>query len=353
MKRRMGGATLRCCGRAALIFLAAVLTGCLGDGPCGPESVECSTLPAPRKEKAPRLPTRSPITGARVYLDLTKTMRGYIADEQSRMSFTLFQHALDHVVEEAFQAADLPKVAHFGFGEKIMPDIGALQAFAVQAGEHSPKDRFDQGNTDFIRVLQDSASHPEALSVIITDGVQDLRTRVAGQVGPGFLRTELVRVVKTKLMDQGFGIWILGVMSAFDPQDCYYNVKPDHQGRVNECIPAVERRPVYIWVIARDVETGRKFSRYVYDEMRQEASKGGKGPEGLVHVLEVWPANLPHPSISIIEFRRIHDESLSMRNILSDVHSWTPASEGVGATSGCIGFSESAGGTVALPVEVN
>jgi hypothetical protein len=279
-------------------------------------------------------------------------MRGYIADGQSRIKFTLFQQALDHVIEEALQAADLPKVSRFGFGVRIRPDIGALQAFAVQSGKQSPKHRFDEGSTDFIRVLQDAAAHPEALSVIITDGVQDLRAGVAGQIGPGFIRTELVRVVKTKLIDQGFGIWILGVMSSFDPQDCYYNVKPDLSGRVNQCIH-VERRPVYFWVIARDVETGRKFSRYVYGEMRREAAKSEKDAGELVRVLEVWPANLPHPSISMIEFRRIKDESLSMRNALSDVYRWTPAPEGGRATSACIGFAESPGGTVALPVEVN
>jgi hypothetical protein len=353
MKRTPAGAAGRL-GAALGLATAGLLAGaCFGGGACDFESLECAAVAGAPSPAAP--PVDAPVEGraveGRVYLDLSTSMRGFVADERSPLRFTPLQEALDHLLAEAFAGAEIGGVEHDGFGDAIRRNVGPLQGFAVQApGGPSPRERFAEPSTDLVQAFRDAAAHPDALSVVVTDGVQDLRRSGDDGVGPGFIRTAMVRELERGVIDRGFGLWLVGVMSPFD--GCYFNVNPDPQGRVNQCM-RVEARPVLFWILSRDLTAGRRFVQSVAEGLRRPSPPAAAGvarPE--VQALEVWPGAVPEPRLEVTRGTELGREFFT-DNLF--VGAWLPSAALTaprGVTAACVTFERRAGGLLRVPLQL-
>jgi hypothetical protein len=304
--QRLAPALLTTTAAAGALVLAQ--TGCVGGERCTSGSVPCTAalesaaqILAPASERPEAEPVV--VTHGRVYLDLSESMRGFISDAEAGIPFSLLQETMDRILEEAFADIGLDTVERHGFGTEIHRDLPPLQSFAVQAaGGPSPRALYTEANTDLIGVVRDIAAAPQALSVVITDGVQDLRqTGQGGVVGPGFIRTALQQALVDELIEGGHGLWLLGIRGQVDTEECYFNVKPDAQGQVNRCLH-VSQRPVYLWIAGRDVDLARQLVSYLTTKLRAEAAARPLGDDDqLIEVLELWPGSLP--TLTLAEIR--------------------------------------------------
>lgn len=342
---RRGGARLA--GVCAALLLVAVALGTLPgcSRGCSVKPVQCSRLPeraAP--QAAPRLAEPPAVSEGRIYLDLSQSMRGFIGGGEDGVGFTLLQRGLDGILDEAFATAGVPSPSLVGFGSELRRDLPPLPAFVVESGGSSPRKRYSEVQTDLGAAVRDIRRAPRTLSVVVTDGAQDLRVAGAGSVGPGFVRTALVRLIHDELIQRGFGVWLVGAMSDFG--DCYYNVRADRQGRVGRCIE-VRRRPAYFWVFSRDLGKGRELVRYLVRELRSES---GVGEGASVEALELSPGALPK-----VRLRPAAGEDLARlkdldRGRLSTVAGWRDDESFPGATAACVRIPWIPGQAVQLPV---
>jgi hypothetical protein len=311
----------------AALLLVWALSGCAG--PCSPEPFQCTALPP--------APAASPesITEGRIYLDLSQSMRGYISDGD--VPFTLFQRALDGLLQEAFAEVRLTNPTLLGFGSGLRKDLPPLESFVLTGKEGPPSQKFNETSTDLSVTFRDIRKSLRALSVVVTDGAQDQRDGPSGSVGEGFVRTALVNAVRDELIQKGFGVWLVGVMSGFD--GCYYNVRPDRQGRVGQCIQ-VQRRPVYFWVFSRDLGKGRALVRSLADRLRAEAPNQ-------VNALELSPGAIPGVHLAQPEpeeVRRLVTSKTALRDRLATIRLWrSPA-------AACVELPFVADGNVQLPL---
>jgi hypothetical protein len=334
-----------------LAALAALTFGASCSRRCSLEPVRCSKLSekgAPTVVASEREQRPAAVSEGRIYLDLSQSMRGFIADSGGAMSFTLLQRGLDGLLEEAFATAGVPSPALLGFGSELRRGLPPLSTFVVSSGAVSPRSRYAEVRTDLGAALRDARKAPQALSVVVTDGAQDLRSQGGKGIGQGFVRTALVRLVREEMIERGFGVWVVGVMSEFG--DCYYNVRPDRHGRVGQCIK-VRRRPAYFWVFSRDHEKGRSLVRYLVRELRLESGgEEGKGPG--VEAIEIWPGTVPAARFepaSGEDLARIATLARIDRTRLAAVLGWRAEEQFPGATAACIRLPWAAGSTVQLP----
>jgi len=302
-------------GLAALCFqlLALSLACSPGSRRCEPVVSECAeALPASVALPVPSV-ERGSVSLGRVYLDLSASMQGFVSDDSVEMPFTLYQKALDQVLPEAFGSIPVESLEVHGFGGEIVRDIGQIQSYVVQrSAGSSPRRRYDKGATDLVRVIADAALAPEVVSVVITDGVQDRRLMGgAAASGPGFVRTAVVQEMRRSLVGEGFGIWLVGVMSRFD--GCYYNVKPNAANQVGRCMEMEGVRPVFFWVFSRDIQAGRRWTAYLVEELHREASAGGGEAGEAVEAVELWPGR--HPRLTVAQDQKAPDELLRESSI--------------------------------------
>jgi hypothetical protein len=344
---------------AALVLGGATWSCGAEQSVCAPRGTGCVTEQDVVSPVKVRVGVGSqPVRAGQVYLDLSGSMKGFISDERSALPFTPLQRLLDGLLSEAFTVVGLRDIARAGFGESIRHDLPPLQTFAVRtASGKSPKRLFSETNTDVARVMAEAGRHPEALSVVITDGDQDLRSAGADgvAVGSGFLRTVLIDELKGDLVDRGFGVWLIGVMSGFDSNGCYYSVLPDEHGRVGRCLH-VRRRPALLWVFCKDVVMGRKLVAYLLAELRgpQPLSAtdrtGATGPE--VDGLELWPGGDLALDLRLIPPERLRDRSLVRRNALGGVFRWQAGSTPSAPFFGCLGLRSEGSEPLILPLEL-
>jgi hypothetical protein len=145
--------------------------------------------------------------------------------------------------------------------------------------EDSPRWRYDRGQSNIVGVLLQAARAASALSVIVTDGLQDVHGG-NGVLSPGFDRPEFVHAVCDSLIDKGFGIWLVGILNDFDGD--YYSIIPDKNGLINKRIPVNNgKRPVYCWVICKDVGKGRKFVQNLQTTLLELSKDNGNNGETL------------------------------------------------------------------------
>ena len=347
--RRLGGRRVH----LRMVFLWAGGLGLLlacssGVERCEPVVSACAAdLDGAQEPSALGSMESTPFQRGRVYLDLSASMRGFVSDDTVEIPFTLFQKALDQVVPEAFGAVRSPPVEVIGFGAEISQDIDPLQAYAVQSpGGMSPRLRYDEMATDLVRVIADVAGAPESLSVVITDGIQDRRTAGgSGSAGPGFVRTALVEEMRRSLVEQGFGIWLVGVMSRFS--GCYFNVKPNAEKRVNQCIPLEGHRPVFFWIFTKDLKAGRLLTAYLVEQLQRETASTGSGAGETANGVELWPGRIPRLAVAV----DARDSSETFRdNLIRRIIGWQDRLANAPVAFCCPVFRGGPGGRLRLPL---
>lgn len=288
-----------------LLFLEVMLWGCSSSEKVPRDYGECRLDGQPGNGT-----TAGPITAGNIYLDLSTSMQGYISDENYRIPFTLLQHLMHSRLQDAFHDVDINEPAFYGFDQAIVKEVAPRVYYAIKTPSGpSPRGRYARGQSNIVGVLLQAAKAPSALSVIVTDGLQDVHG-INGDLSPGFDRPEFTHAVRDSLIDKGFGIWLIGILNDFD--GVYYSIIPDKNGVINNPIYVRGKRPVYCWVICKDVAKGRKFVQYLQAsllELRKdngaiaereaasdtttELEQGEKIEEALVQVVEIAPGIIP------------------------------------------------------------
>lgn len=257
--------------------------------------------------------TTTPIMAGNIYLDLSTSMQGYISDENYRIPFTLLQHLVHSRLQDAFHAVDINEPAFYGFDQTIEKEVAPRVYYAIKTPNGpSPRGRYNRGQSNIVGVLLQAARASSALSVIVTDGLQDVHG-INGDLSPGFDRPEFTHAVRDSLIDKGFGIWLIGILNDFD--GVYYSIIPDRNGVINNPIPVRGKRPVYCWVICKDVAKGRNFVQYLQASLLELSKDNGtitdrdaapdttnqdqETEEALVQVVEIAPGIVP--TVDLIE----------------------------------------------------
>lgn len=336
------------------LWFKACLAGCLavvGVAACGPSLSEscardlqgCAGQTSEHlSDEAEESRAGSSVESGRVYLDLSTSMRGYVGGRSPSSLLTLYQRALDGTIDEGFSSVGLDTVHQHGFGSEIEPQNTPLQLFALQGpGDLQPASRYKQASTDLEAVFRDLAEHPEALSVVITDGVQDLRPQ-----GGGFNRPALVQAITEEVMEKGFGVWLVGLMSEFDGY--YFHVRPDRQGKVNQPI-RVRKRPFYLWVVSQDVGLGRSWVRYVVTSLERDL---GEESADRIKALELSPGAQVQVKVELLSLSSITDHNFFQYNLLKDIALYQTAGKGQ-APFACVLLRGDTQDELKLPLSVN
>jgi len=229
------------------------------------------------------------VTSGAIYLDLSKSMQGYISEEDSNIPFTLLQHAIHNILQTTFHHVNISKPLLKGFSRQIVTDMAHMKYYAIPEGGTQPRSRFSHGETNIVGVLSEISENESTLSVIITDGLQDVCS-INGVLAPGFDRPEFIQAVCRCLINKGFGVWLIGVMNDFDGY--YYNIIPDRNGNINKPIYMRGKRPIYFWVICKNEIKGRKFVQYFYDDLRKLA-ESNYNKQSSVQAVELAPGIYP------------------------------------------------------------
>lgn len=240
------------------------------------------------------------ITKGAIYLDLSKSMQGYISAPTTDIPFTLLQHVLHSVLQTTFHHVSISRPDFKGFSRGIenteVPMKYYAISFKISRNENiQPRSRFNRGETNIVGVLSEISKKKSTLSVVITDGLQDVCS-INGTLAPGFDRPQFIQAAQRELIENGFGVWLIGIMNEFDGY--YYNIIPDRNGEINKPIYIKGKRPVYCWVVCRDINKGRKFVQYFYDTLSRLGETGYNGDGGcnkgsLVQGIELAPGNFP------------------------------------------------------------
>lgn len=254
-----------------LLFLEVILWGCPSSEKVPRDYGECR-YPALDGDSGNGA-TSMPVTAGNIFLDLSTSMQGYLSDENYRISFTLLQHLVHSRLQDAFHSVDINEPAFYGFDQTIVKEVAPRVYYAIKTPNGpSPRSRYNHGQSNIVGVLLQAAKTASALSVIITDGLQDVHG-INGDLSPGFDRPEFTHAVCDSLIDKGFGIWLIGIMNDFD--GVYYSIIPDRNGVINNQIYVHGKRPVYCWVICKDVGKGRNFVQYLQSTLLELSKDNG------------------------------------------------------------------------------
>jgi hypothetical protein len=266
--------------------------GCAPANPSGSaEVVECrwNEPPADPFEPSPE------VSESQIFLDLSRTMSGFISDGRGGMPVTLQQDLLRTILLESLGNVAVTPPTLWGFGREVFPLEGSLSSYAAREGRGAadPQGLYDQAETDVVGALLAASRQPAALSVILTDNAQDLRTP-KDRRAPGFDRSALVRTLTEELAGHGFGVWLVGFRNEF--RGAYFSILLAANGEgvhVNKPILLASEQPLYAWVVSRDLVKGRAVVDHLVRELRGRwRVRHGEG-EAPVHAVELAPGTPP------------------------------------------------------------
>jgi hypothetical protein len=319
--------------RRSRTVLAAILalTAALGCSPANPgdlgESLECYW------DRQLEQPGGQPpsVTESQVYLDLSRTMSGFISEGEDGRPVTLQQELLRTILLEALGNVDVGPPTLWGFGREIFPLERSLSGYAAREGHGSvsPKTLYDQAETDVVGALLAASKQPSALSVILTDNAQDLRTSKETRA-PGFDRSAMIRAITQDLAGNGFGAWLIGYHNSF--RGTYFSIllAPNSEGiRINKPIPLNSDQPLYAWVVSKDLSKGRAVVDHLVVELRRRWRVRNPEGEAPVHAVELAPGvhprvvpREPHPDELAVESTEEELDVADPQRDIPVVRSW-------------------------------
>lgn len=239
--------------------------------------------------------TSTSVTESQVYLDLSRTMSGFISNGENGRPVTLLQELLRTILLEALGNVEVTPPKLWGFGREIFPLDHSLSSYAARESKGSvdPRDLYDQGETDVVGALEAASKQPSALSVVLTDNAQDLRTSKDSRA-PGFDRSAMIRTITQDLAEHGFGVWLIGYRNSF--RGTYFSIllAPNEKGvHINKPIALASDQPLYVWVVSKDLEKGRAVVDHLVRELRRRWSVRNSEEAAPVHAVELAPGVAP------------------------------------------------------------
>lgn len=269
--------------RFLLLFASALLFCACPDPQSSGSEMHC------KYEKqilaAQTVPSAS-VTDAHIYLDTSDTMKGFLSDAANPMPVTLYQEVLQSLLLEQLHAVGLnPRISGFskGYGSLDAP----LRSYALK------RDLYREEESDIIGALEDASKQPATLSIVVTDNTQDLLAPKPNRA-PGFDRAAFTRTVVDDLVKKDFGVWLLGFKSGF--RGNYFSVQLTSGRRgvhTNQVIALSSPRPVYCWVVSRDVPKGRRFVTALFDQLQRRAQVHDSQGNQIVYAIELAPGVPP------------------------------------------------------------
>lgn len=275
-----------------MVLTLASSVGCVPANPSGSAEVEECRWDDPPVDPSDPSPE---VSESQVFLDLSRTMSGFISDGRGGRPVTLQQELLRTILLEGLGNVAVAPPTLWGFGREVFPLEGSLSSYAAREGPGAadPQELYNEGETDVVGALLAASRQPAALSAILTDNAQDLRTPKDGRA-PGFDRSAMVRALTEDLAGHGFGVWLIGFRNDF--RGAYFSIllAANGQGvRVNKPIFLDSEQPLYAWVVSRDLAKGRAVVDHLVRELRrrwQVRHGEGKAP---VHAVELAPGTPP------------------------------------------------------------
>ena len=332
-------------------LLAVVIWSCSSSERVPLDYGECH-YPAMRPSEGTNDATAS-VTRGNIYLDLSTSMQGYISDENHNIPFTLLQHLIHSVLQTAFHHTDIVNPSFYGFDRTVIEEVAPRSYYAIKSPDGvSARLRYNRSESNIVGVLLRAARNSSALGVIITDGLQDVRG-LNGALAPGFDRPEFTAAVCDSLINKGFGIWLIGILNDFEGY--YFNIIPDRSGQINRPIFVPKsKRPVYCWIVCKDIGKGRKFVQYLYQAMMEVAgstqaaadSLGEHHAEALIQGVEISPGIIP--SVVLAEpaaVERFENSEKFLKN-LAHVLDWRVHPEQPNTRNVSVDFAAALGDTV-------
>jgi len=282
-----------------ILLFSIIFWGCPYNDDIGKEdtfSSQIDTFLDTSKETS----NKANVTEGAIYLDASISMQGYISTPTyNRIPFTLLQHMLHNVLQTTFHHVGISKPVFKTFGATIMNPEAPMANYAVTVGSISPRSRFNCSETNIVGVFHEVSKKESSLSVILTDGSQDVHS-VNGGLAAGFDRPEFIQAISNGLIERGFGVWLIGIMNDFD--GFYYNIIPDRNGEINNPRYFRGKRPVYCWVVSKNVKQGREFVQYLYNDITRLSRTNLEDRNGsVVQAIELAPGI--YPEITLIEPR--------------------------------------------------
>lgn len=277
--------------RWALAFLLVGVLGCpAGSSSGSTDAVDCLWDGVPAEPSG----AGGTVTESQVFLDLSWTMRGFISEGEGGRPVTLQQELLRTILLEALGNADVTPPTLWGFGREVFPLEESLSAYAArEGGGVEPRELYDQAETDVVATLLAASEQPSALSVILTDNAQDLRTAKERRA-PGFDRSAMIRALTQELAEKGFGVWLVGFRNDF--RGAYFSIllaANSHGVHVNKPIPLASEQPLYAWVISKDLAKGRAVVDDLVRELRRRWAVRNEEGQPPVHAIELAPGAPP------------------------------------------------------------
>ncbi|HEY1631875.1 MAG TPA: hypothetical protein VGF56_11205 [Rhizomicrobium sp.] len=202
--------------------LLAIAVGTFGLTSCGNETVGClppgTTAPSERWKSEPDALPVSRVENARVYFDLSASMRGFVPSARvldlakSPLSLN-FTRSLPNTLRELSKSGS----SKFEFFGGVDEHLNVSEAEFLRFTSN-PK-AYTYLRTDIPAVLNEVRSQPtDELDVVVTDLF--FNDREVGSGGTGLIATSL-----RGLMQQGRSIGLLGIASPFDGE--IYDIPPN------------------------------------------------------------------------------------------------------------------------------
>ena len=234
-----------------LVILAIIFAGlCLFTG--------CSNAP----EKEP-LPAEVELKDISVYVDTSVSMRGYFRNQPQ--DGTLFQRFIWNGLSLSLREVLIDeKIYLTTFGSEIdLPlELSPVQTFLKKfrfASKKDIKSFFSDKDTKLVELFDNKALTEDRLFVIMTDGLPS----APDGSGPD---PRIKTVIKKKVLDQGFHLWLIGICSEF--QGFVYPESPGKDGS-KKSFDYHGVRPVYIWVGTKKMQKGNAVVHEFYNRLRR------------------------------------------------------------------------------------
>lgn len=261
------------------------------------------------------------VTRGDIYLDLSVSMKGYISDKNENIPFTLLQHLLHSVVKTSFHHVKIAEPSFHGFSRTIVNNVGPMLYYAVESSDKiSPRSRYNKSETNIVGLFREISQKTKSVSVVITDGLQDV-SGIGGSLASGFDRAEFINAVCENLVEQQFGVWLVGIMNDFDGY--YYNIIPNKQGKINQAIRLHKtKRPVYCWIISKDIVKGRELVQYLTQNLKDIAEPYNGNNNELIHTVEISPGIFPNLIITEPTAVVPSDSSVNLFQNFARVRNW-------------------------------
>lgn len=211
------------------------------------------------ERKAPEQPISTP--GTIIFLDTSMSIRGYF--RVAPIAGTTIQRFMLADLLEILSEDNLTPVYLSLFGSTIPASEGiqSLRRCSFFESRQRLEDTYSQIETNLIGVFENKQFGRNAVSIIISDGIQ---SSMEGSQNIAGFDTRIFNVIRDK-SNTGIHLWLIGVRSEF--RGIVYPERPCPEGK-RRSFHHAGHRPIYIWIASHDVDTGRNLVEKITARLR-------------------------------------------------------------------------------------